>query len=188
MNNPESAQAGSFFIWLGQLKNKMNSCMSCFMFNRTRELEYSEQQQVITNYLEMYFSLVVISWCRKNTSDYAMRQALEQMDSFVKAKTQDQNHPMTKYLRLFHLQYRYEIFKRIQINPYAEQTLNKPLETREECSGLAAQLFHKNKGELSVLYNKLTEKQKATNSITSAIGGFFKKIRLFRWKQQENSL
>lgn len=185
MNNPENAHTGSFFLWLGQLKNKMNTCMSGFMFNRTRELEYSEQQQVIANYLEMYFSLVVVNWCRRNTSTYAMRQALEQMDSFVKAKTQEPDHPMTKYLRLFHSRYRYEIFKHIQTNPYAEQTLNKPLETTEECSMLASQYFHKNKGELSTLHKKLAEKQKSANSIKTAISGFFKKIQLFSWKRQE---
>lgn len=181
-------QDGSYFLWLGKLKNTMNTVMSCFMFKKTHNLEYSHQQQVISNYLEMYFSLVVINWCRRNTLAYAMQQALEQMGSFVTAKTQDPNHPMTKYLRLFHSRYKYEISKRLQDNPYSEQTLNKPFETMEDCSALAAQYFQKSKGQLSNLHQKLTEKQKSANSFKTALGGFIKKIRCFAWKQQEASL
>ena len=181
-------QSGSYFLWLGELKNTMNAVMSSFMFKKTHDLEYSHQQQVISNYLEMYFSLVVISWCRQNTLGYAMRQALEQMDSFVRAKTQDSNHPMTKYLMLFNSRYKYEIYKRIHNNPYSEQMLNQPFETREDCSALAAQYFQKSKGRLSGLHQKLSDKQKSANSFKTALGGFLNKIRCLAWKQQEATL
>lgn len=181
-------QDGSYFLWLGKLKNTMNNVMSCFMFKKTHDLEYSHQQQVISNYLEMYFSLVVINWCRKNTLAYAMQQALEQMDSFIRAKTQDQNHPMTRYLLLFHSQYNQEISKRIHSNLHKEQTLDTPFETREDCSALAAQYFQKSKSQLSSLHQKLTEKQKSANSFKTILGGLIKKIRCFAWKQQEASL
>ena len=187
IKNFRDFQDDSDFSVLRVIKNKMVQSMSYFMFRKTKGLEYAEEQQVLVSYINMYFALVVVNWCRRNTLGYAMQQALEQMGSFVQSKTREQNHPMTSYLQLFHAQFKNEMDTEIRNPICAGKTLNKSFEGLEEWSASASCSFQENKCALSNLHQRLMPKpvSKPESSFKTAVGNFFKKLSFFGWRKQQ---
>ena len=65
--------------------------------NKKLELTKDEEKNIVSSYVKMYVALAVVRWCRGETLGVARQKAFEQMNNFVKSKT-NVAHPMNKYL------------------------------------------------------------------------------------------
>lgn len=83
---------------------------------KMKKLDFSNEKEakVAKLYMRMYFSLVMIRWCRGETLGVARQKSLEQMDNFVKSKTNTENN-VDKYLLKIKEQFHPEI-ARINMN------------------------------------------------------------------------
>ena len=65
--------------------------------NKKLELSKDEENKIAQTYQKMFFALATIRWCRGETLGVARQKSLEQMNNYVKSKT-NIAHPMNKYL------------------------------------------------------------------------------------------
>jgi len=113
-NNQNSEfQKKQFMLMGGEMKNINN------------KLSAEEIKQITKNYRDMYFALTSINWGMGMTLGMAWQKALEQMDSFVAAKTKVENHPMNAELTKIHREFRRNMAKHIMTSEYAEEKLDE---------------------------------------------------------------
>ncbi len=127
---------------------------------KTRDLTKEQQNQITKNYVAMYFSLAAVNWCQGTTLGIAWQKALEQMDSFIKAKIKVENHPMTKWLAKIHSRHHREMSKEIMTNQNANNKISMSPESAKKWSAFSAKHFEENKNSLNGLYNQLMPQQK----------------------------
>ena len=81
-------------------------------------------------FIKMYNSLATINYCRGGTVGMAQQKALDQMSSFVKAKTV-QNHPMNEYLKKLDSDNRKTMSEYIMKNSFSNDVFNDDVAAKQ---------------------------------------------------------
>lgn len=95
--------------------------------NKKLEISKEEEKKIAQTYLKMFFALATIRWCNGETLGIARQKSLDQMNNYVKSKT-NIAHPMNKYLLAINSQIHREI---AQIN-MTDENSNKKIEIDPE--------------------------------------------------------
>ena len=95
--------------------------------NKKLEISKEEEKKIAQTYLKMFFALATIRWCNGETLGVARQKSLDQMNNYVKSKT-NIAHPMNKYLLAINGQIHREI---AQIN-MTDENSNKKIEIDPE--------------------------------------------------------
>lgn len=74
-------------------------------------------------FVKMYNSLATINYCSGGTVGMAQQKALEQMSSFIRAKTK-QNHPMNEYLKKLDSENRKNMSEYIMKNSFSNNVFD----------------------------------------------------------------
>jgi len=76
--------------------------------NKKLELSKEEEKKIAQSYVKMHVALSAIRWCQGETLGVARQKSLEQLNSYVKSKT-NIAHPMNKYLMAINAQVHREV-------------------------------------------------------------------------------
>lgn len=121
--------------------------------NSKLELSKQEENKIARNYQKMFFALATIRWCNGATLGVARQKSLEQMNSFVKSKT-NIAHPMNKYLMSINNQMFREISQRNMTDENSDKKINIDSALAKKWTDEATQEFQKCLKELNEMYQK----------------------------------
>ncbi len=140
--------------------------------NSKLELSEQEENKIAKNYQKMFFALATIRWCNGATLGVARQKSLEQMNSFVKSKT-NIAHPMNKYLMSMNNQMFREISQRNMTDENSDKKININSTLAKKWLDESTKEFQKCLKELNEMYQKYMpektlEKMPATKSFENA--------------------
>ena len=121
--------------------------------NKNLELSQDEEKKIAKNYQEMYMALAVIRWCRGEKLGVARQKSLDQMNNFVKSKT-NVAHPMNKYLVGINGQMHREIAQINMMDANSDKTIKMNSDLIKKWSDEATKQFQKCLKELNDMYKK----------------------------------
>ena len=121
--------------------------------NQKLELDKKEENQVAKNYQKMYFALATIRWCNGETLGVARQHALEQMNTYVKTKS-NIAHPMNKYLIGINGQINREVSYHNMTDEHANEKIDMNSTLAKKWAAESTQIFQENMRELNTLYQK----------------------------------
>ncbi|MFQ6703993.1 MAG: hypothetical protein ACLRFP_02850 [Alphaproteobacteria bacterium] len=117
------------------------------------ELTKDEENKIAQNYQKMYFALATIRWCNGEKLGIARQHALEQMNSYVKTKT-NIAHPMNKYLVAINSQINREVSYHNMTDKHSDKTINMNSELAKKWSTESAKIFQQCMKNMNEMYKK----------------------------------
>lgn len=117
------------------------------------ELEKTEENKIAKNYQKMYMALATIRWCRGQTLGVARQHALQQMNSYVKTKT-NIAHPMNKYLIGINGQINREVSYRNMTDEHSDKKIDMNSTLAKKWSMESTKIFQDCMRELNEMYKK----------------------------------
>ena len=127
------------------------------------ELTKQEETQVAQHYLKMCYSLATIRWCRGETLGVARQKSLEQMDNFVKSKTNIAN-PVNKYLLSIHGRVSREFAEQNMTNPDSNENVKLHPVLAQKWSDQATKEFQKSLQILNEIHKKYMPEKNTENN------------------------
>ena len=121
--------------------------------NQKLELEKTEENKIAKNYQKMYMALATIRWCRGQTLGVARQHALQQMNSYVKTKT-NIAHPMNKYLIGINGQINREVSYHNMTDEHANEKIDMNSTLAKKWSMESTKIFQDCMRELNEMYKK----------------------------------
>ena len=121
--------------------------------NQKLELTKDEENKIAQNYQKMFFALAVIRWCKGEKLGIARQHALEQMNSYVKTKT-NIAHPVNKYLIAINSQIHREISYRNMTDENSDKTINMNSELAKKWLAESTKIFQQCLQDMNEIYKK----------------------------------
>lgn len=117
------------------------------------ELSKAEENKIAKCYRKMYFALATIRWCRGETLGIARQKSLEQMNNYIKSKT-NVAHPMNKYLMAINGQMHREISQTNMTDKNSDKKVEIGPELAKKWTAEATKEFQQNLKDLNEMYQK----------------------------------
>ncbi len=157
--------------------------------NQKLELSKDEEKKIAQNYAVMFFALATMRWCRGETLGVARQKALEQMNSFVKNKT-NVAHPMNKYLIAINNQYHRFVSQLNMTDKNSDKKIEVSSDLAAKLSEEAIKKFKEALKLLNEMYKKYMpekdiKKQPATVKFDLAKQNAQKMLQYWMLKQKE---
>ena len=130
------------------------------------QLTKEEETQIAQHYLKMCYSLATIRWCQGEMLGVARQNALNQMDNFVKSKT-NIIHPMNKYLLSIHGRVSREIAERNMTDSNSDKKVELHPTLAQKWTEQATQEFQKSLQILNEIHKKHMPEQNKEQSPTA---------------------
>lgn len=160
MNEIENLQTKEQFFMNPLIQQNIAMITGEQQKNKKQELSPEEKEQITKKYVNMYYALAAIHWCKGGTLGRAWQKALNQMDNFVKSKTKVLGHPMNPHLISVHAQFKRRMSESLLTNPYVDCETNLSKEHKEQWIKFSTEYVKSDMAFFNSMHDKYMPKEK----------------------------